>query len=95
MLIVVNGGVLTLLLVRQSPKAGSYADALERSNIASTSQALRLANRNVSNHDCNLISINHTALVYTQAKHASAFEIESRAFHCIPNHTNDDFVEHL
>ncbi len=83
MLIVENGGVLTLLLVRQSPKAGSYADALERSNIASTSQALRLANRNVSNHDCNSIfdfRFDRTALVYTQAKRTSAFEIESRAF---------------
>ncbi len=47
-------------LVRLSLKAGSHAYALERSNIASTSQALRLANSNVSNRDS--ISINRTAL---------------------------------
>ncbi len=47
-------------LVRLSLKAGSDAYALEQSNIASTSQALRLANRNVSNRDCDWI--NHTAL---------------------------------
>ncbi len=45
-------------LVRLSLKAGSDAYALEQSNIASRSQALRLANRNVSNRDW----INRTAL---------------------------------
>ncbi len=49
-------------LVRLSLKAGSDAYALEQSNIASTSQALRLANRNVSNRDCDSILINRTAL---------------------------------
>ncbi len=49
-------------LVRLSLKAGSDAYALEQSNIASTPQALRLVNRNVSNRDCDSISINRTAL---------------------------------
>ncbi len=47
-------------LVRLSLKAGSDAYALEQSYIASRSQALRLANRNVSNRHCD--SINRTAL---------------------------------
>ncbi len=50
-------------LVRPPLKAGSRAYALEQSNIESTSQALRLANRNVSNRDCDSISINRTALL--------------------------------
>ncbi len=45
-------------LVRLPLKAGSHASAPERSNIVSTSQALRLANLNVSNRN----SINRTAL---------------------------------
>ncbi len=52
-------------LVRLPLKAGSHAYALEQNNIASTSQALRLANRNVSNRDCDSISINRTALPLT------------------------------
>ncbi len=48
-------------LVRLPLKAGSHAYALERSNIASTSQALRLANRDS-------ISINRTALVSSSFK---------------------------
>ncbi len=52
-------------LVRLTLKAGSHAYALEQSNIVSTSKALRLANRNVSNRDLNSISINRTALVLT------------------------------
>ncbi len=47
-------------LVRLPLKAGSHAYTLEQSNDMSTSQALRLANRNVSNR--NSISINRTAL---------------------------------
>ncbi len=49
-------------LVRLPLKAGSQY-ALEQRNIASTSQALRLANGNVSNRDYDSISINRTALV--------------------------------
>ncbi len=48
MLIGENGGALTLLA---SKTATHIAFALEQSNIASTSQALRLGNRNVSNRD--------------------------------------------
>ncbi len=50
-------------LVRLPVKAGNHAYALEQINIASTSQALRLANRNVSIRDCDLISINRSALL--------------------------------
>ncbi len=57
-----NGSALTLL-VSKTATQGCHAYALEQSNIASTSQALQLANRNVSNRDCDSISINHTALV--------------------------------
>jgi len=52
-------------LVRLPLKAGSHASALEQSNIASTSKALRLANSNISNRDCDSISINRTALVWS------------------------------
>ncbi len=63
-------------LVRLSLKAGSHAYALEQSNIASTSQALQLENRNISNRDCDSISINRTAftlLYFTFSHLADAF----------------------
>ncbi len=52
-------------LVRLPLKAGNHAYALEQSNIVSTSQALQLANSNISNRNDDSISINRTALVWS------------------------------
>ncbi len=57
-----NGGALTLLVSKTVTQGFSHVYALV---IASTSQALRLANHNVSNLDCDSSSINRTALIVT------------------------------